>query len=817
MQIGDILNGTYQIERPLGVGGQARVWQARHLRLPRRFAIKECPLTGDPREVAERRSLFLSERDILAALSHPGHPAIPKISDYWEEPACLFIVLDLVEGETLIELLARRGRITSSEAIAWGRQICEVLTYLHSWSPPIIYRDLSPDNVILDRSGQLHLIDFGIARTFKPGQPQNTTALGKAGYASPEHLEGGKTQTDVRSDIYTVGALLFHLLTGQEPIPVVDRLKQRAGLQGGRSLILPRSLNSHLSPAMERCILTAMELEPNRRFQNAREMDQALAACSLPTAQQGSMPAPNEISPQRLRTRPVDPTGAWGGASAPTATPPSLPPHPRTASPWPQDQPEDQSHTFPRTPITGPQTQGGLPPAISGNLGPAPIRRTSTGPAGPMPIRRTSTGPAGPMPPPAPSGPLPEQPAPPARQGYTGPMSRLRTPGTTGSLPPTGSPSPTGPQGPAVPGHILPDLPVTQRSRALVPVSTPMPRQPAPPRGPLLTRRQVLAGLGAVGVAAVGFSGVVFVLNRSRQPYELLYTFNDDDLPAQCVAWSANSRLLAGGGNNTLVKIWNMDSGKVSATLKGHTDFVQGVAWSNDGVSLASASADKTVLIWDALQGGQPLKTLRGHTDTVYAVAWSPNGSLLASASADQTILIWDLQQADQPRVVLRGHTDAVYSVAWSPDGNLLASASQDGTAKIWSPYTGGPPKRSFNNNTGFVRGVAWSSDSKRVATASHDQVVTVWNADTSFPPAFTLKGPRDVMTSVSWSKNGALLAAGSADHTVAIWDAHQAGPALSTLTGHSNVITSVLWSPNNTLLASSSSDHTIIVWKKQS
>ena len=102
MQIGDILNGTYQLERPLGVGGQARVWQARHLRLPRRFAIKECPLTGgDPREIAERRVLFERERDILAALSHPGHAAIPKISDFWEEQNGLFIVLDLVEGETL--------------------------------------------------------------------------------------------------------------------------------------------------------------------------------------------------------------------------------------------------------------------------------------------------------------------------------------------------------------------------------------------------------------------------------------------------------------------------------------------------------------------------------------------------------------------------------------------------------------------------------------------------------------------------------------------------------------------------------------------
>ncbi|HEU5367169.1 MAG TPA: protein kinase, partial [Ktedonobacterales bacterium] len=437
MQIGDIVNGTYQIERPLGVGGQARVWQARHLRLPRRFAIKECPLTGgDPRELAERRQLFERERDILAALSHPGHPAIPKISDFWEEPERLFIVLDLVEGETLIELLARRGRVTMLEGINWGKQICEVLTYLHSWTPPIIYRDLSPDNVILDLSGQLHLIDFGIARTYKPGQVQNTASLGKVGYASPEHLEGGKAQTDVRSDIYTVGALLYHLLTGQEPVPVVDRLKQRAGLQGGRTLIPPRILNHHLTPAMESCLLRAMELEPGRRFQNAVEMARALDTASM-FPQTGPLVAPNEANPQRLRTRPIDPAATFGGATAPTATPPSLPRHPRSASPWPQEPPPLErsprspgsapgssgnlppAPPAPRGPTSGPQPGGSLPSAISGKLGPSPLRRMTTGPAGAAPT-------------PAPSGPLPEEPITARHRAYTGPVRSVGNAGKRG-------------------------------------------------------------------------------------------------------------------------------------------------------------------------------------------------------------------------------------------------------------------------------------------------------------------------------------------------------------------------------------------------
>jgi eukaryotic-like serine/threonine-protein kinase len=820
MQIGDILNGTYQIERPLGMGGQARVWQARHLRLPRRFAVKECPLAGaDLREQAERRTLFERERDILAQLSHPGHPAIPKISDFWEEPDRLFIVLDLVEGETLIELLARRGRVTIPEAINWGRQICDVLTYLHNWSPPIIYRDLSPDNVILDSSGQLHLIDFGIARVFKAGQAQNTASLGKVGYASPEHLEGGKTQTDVRSDIYTVGALLYHLVTGQEPISVVDRLKQRAGLQGGRSLLLPRTLNYHLSPAMESCVLHAMELEPARRYQNAEEMAQALEACALP-AQPSALPPPSDMSPQRIRTRPVDPASLWGGTGTPNATPPSLPRHPRPRpKPWLSEQPTQPSQPAVRGPASGPQNTSG--PSASpfaprgpasgpqGNTGSSPV---SSGNLGTSPLRRMSTGPAGSSPAPAPSGPLPGQPTAPERQAPSGQAGRPGWPGSTGAHRQTGSP------GAALPGHIV-YFPDDQPSRALIPVpAAPRTLPPSPiARGPLLSRRRLLIGLGAVGIAAVGLGGAAFVLTRSRAPYTQLYAFNDDSLPVQCVAWSPSSRLLAGGGNDKLITIWDMSNGNVTMTLQGHTDFVQGVAWSKDGSSLASASADKTILIWDALQGGQPQLALHGHTDTVYSVAWSPDGSLLASASADHTVCIWDAQRGGAPKQVLNGHTDTVYSVAWSPDGSLVASASNDGTAKIWDPLLGGQALHSLNNHVGFVRSVAWSPDSKRIAVASHDQVVTVWNVNTSDPPVFTLSGPTDVMTSVTWSPDGALLAAGSADHTIAIWDAHQAGPTLHTLTGHSATITAVNWSPDSTLLASASSDNTIIVWQRQS
>lgn len=801
MRIGDILNGTYQIERPLGVGGQARVWQARHLRLPRTFAIKECPLGGtNARERAERRVLFERERDILAALSHPGHAAIPKVSDFWEEPDQLFLVMDLVDGETLIDLLGRRGRFTEAEVIGWGIQLCGVLTYLHGWNPPIIYRDLSPDNVMLDRTGQLHLIDFGIARTFKEGQAQNTTSLGKAGYASPEHLAGGKTQTDGRSDIYTLGALLYHLLTGQEPVAVVDRLKQRANLQGGRFLLRPTTFNHKVSPALEAWVLKAMELEADRRFQSANEAQRVLEVC----AQQAQQGWPGDYSPQRQKTRPVDPTALWAGGGSPAATPSSLPPHPQTP-PSRTSEPQGRNPLLPQGPTSGPNINRGMPPQGSGNLGPSPLRRGSTGPVGHMPIPPSGPLPARPSNPALPAASAepfewnPSQPGPSAR--HTGSLGHASGRKQTGAL----APRPQEPSRRGDTGSLLP-LPTGRK---------PLPPSPAPLRGLVLSRRQMLIGLGVVGVVVAGGGVAGYFLTRPHPLYTPFLTLSGDGLPVQCIAWSPDSRRLATGGNNEVIKVWDVRSGSLSLRLQGHSDFVQGVAWSPDGFYLASASADEKIYIWDALQGGSPQYTLTGHTDTVYSVAWSPDGRQVASASADKTVRVWNAQSSStQAKLVLQGHADTVYSVAWSPDGALLVSASNDGTAKTWNPVLGGAALHSFNNNKGFLRDAIWSPNGKRIATASHDKVVTVWDANTSYPPDFTLSGPTDVLTSVSWSPDSALLAAGSSDHSITIWHTQQAGAALATLGEHRGLVNAVAWSPDATMLASASFDGTAIIWK---
>jgi serine/threonine protein kinase len=176
--------------------------------------VKEMSARGlTPAEVQEATEAFRREALLLARLSHPN---LPRIYEQFEEDGRWYLVMDFIEGQTLEEYLARcAGSLPVKEALQIGVQLTNVLGYLYSRQPPIVFRDLKPSNVMRTPDGQVYLIDFGIARLFKPGQQKDTIAFGSPGFAAPEQY--GKAQTTPRSDIYSLGALLHYLLTGIDP------------------------------------------------------------------------------------------------------------------------------------------------------------------------------------------------------------------------------------------------------------------------------------------------------------------------------------------------------------------------------------------------------------------------------------------------------------------------------------------------------------------------------------------------------------------------------------------------------------------------
>ncbi len=276
------------------------------------------------------------------------------------------------------------------------------------------------------------------------------------------------------------------------------------------------------------------------------------------------------------------------------------------------------------------------------------------------------------------------------------------------------------------------------------------------------------------------------------------------------VAYSPDGRTIAsGGGRGDTIRLWDAGTGEHLRPLTGHTDWVRSVAYSPDGRTIASGSDDDTIRLWDA-DIGRHLRTLTGHTDSVASVAFSPDGRTIASGSWDDTVRLWDAEPGEHLQT-LTGHTDRVRSVAFSPDGRTIASGSDDDTIRLWDADSG-RHLRTLTGHTHYVFSVAFSPDGRTIASGSWDHTVRLWDADTG-EHLQTLTGHTSVVVSVAYSPDGRTIAGGSWDDTVRLWDA-DTGEHLQTLTGHTSGVNSVAFSPNGRTIASGSSDGTALLWE---
>lgn len=259
LKIGSLVDGKYRVLRKCGQGGMSIVYMAMNERANKTWAIKEIRKSGIRNYEVIKQGL-LTESDLLKRLNHPN---LPSIIDVIDGKDSLLIVMDFIEGRTLQAILEEYGAQPQKNVIEWAKQLCDVLGYLHSRTPPIIYRDMKPSNIMLKPDGNVVLFDFGTAREYKSRGFEDTVCLGTRGYAAPEQY-GGRGQTDARTDIYCLGMTLYHLLTGHNPgdppyecYPI-------------------RQWNPELSKGLETILLKCTAQNPKDRYQSCGELYYAL-------------------------------------------------------------------------------------------------------------------------------------------------------------------------------------------------------------------------------------------------------------------------------------------------------------------------------------------------------------------------------------------------------------------------------------------------------------------------------------------------------------------------------------------------------------
>ncbi|HEY3993561.1 MAG TPA: serine/threonine-protein kinase [Ktedonobacteraceae bacterium] len=304
----ELSNGRYKIERSVAAGGMGAVYRALDVRFNRPCAVKEMlddfQSDGDRSQAVE---WFTREATLLLDLNHP---CIPRVRDFFVEEGRHYLVMDFIEGRTLGEVLEKEGNIagvngargvSEARARSWAQQVCSVLGYLHRQSPPIIFRDLKPSNIMVTDKDEVKLIDFGIARTFQQS-PRSSTIIMTIGYAPPEQLHG---RPEPRSDLYALGATLHRVLTHHDAAnnkPTIFHFP------------MLRALRPDISMAFEQVIAKALDGNLEQRWASAADMERAVV--NLPPLNASALTQlPTAINPTPDRPTPSQPISAPSGGA----------------------------------------------------------------------------------------------------------------------------------------------------------------------------------------------------------------------------------------------------------------------------------------------------------------------------------------------------------------------------------------------------------------------------------------------------------------------------------------------------------------------
>ncbi|MEM7538740.1 MAG: protein kinase [Chloroflexota bacterium] len=783
-------NGRYRILHTLGRGGFGAVYKAKDSALLDTIvAIKE-----NLQLLPSSETQFMREAVTLARLHHSNLPRVTNQFIEQDGPFTgrQFLVMDYIEGQNLKTIAEMHHQGTDSineeKVKEWILQVMDALNFMHSWRDPetgvikpIIHRDIKPENILIRSDNRVFLVDFGLAKENIAGSLAHSTHAYTRGYAPPEQcLQLDNQHTDERSDIYSVGATIYHLMTGEVPID--------AGMRtNGYNLKRPSVVQPKISSTMEQVITRAMAMDPAQRYATVEEMKHALVRSSTQTVTE---PVPTVAVPTATNQNTIDVTQAveelqLAGDSPVNPAPktPTVKEHPRkSTSSTIVSNTEGYSHLTlaEQTAIRLQQKQrarkfrsrsifiplifvliGGL--VVGSSLGMYQGEK--------QPEIETLTA-------------LLQTPLAALPFDFTRQQAQAVTePEEQSSMTPIKAMNPD------------------QTSINSISWS------PKTAQSPI--RLALGSDDGTIHVWDKSTDKFVFDAHLNQRIHTVDWSFDGKYLAAatdqtlyiwdshahtrvysysntvsiRVIDWSPTDNILAFGSVDGVIQIWDQEKRSIHDVNAIHSGEVTALRWSSDGRKLASGS-NKEVWIWDhetpvpsetemrlfaSLRRGPWMLNANAHSSTVMSLQWDPKSNVLASTSRKE-LRIWDGNKGRLLEGFRKGHFEQVWSVSWSPDGNMVATGAgtvYDTHVRIWK--ADGSLLHLLDAHSDDVHTVYWSPSGQKLASASLDNRIYVWN---------TINGKRlhslshpSTPNTVGWSSDGTLLSAGYIDGTVHVWE----------------------------------------------